>query len=328
MPLNKMIQRGLIATIAIGCMSTSVIADDYPSRPIRLIVPFAAGGSTDVTGRLLASNIDPKLLPQPIIVENKPGASGAIGGEIVAKSNPDGYTLCLCGSGPTVLLDQIDKNFPYNPQKEMQPIALLVRLEYALAVRADLGVETVQDLIKLAKDKPGKLNYGSPGLGNPVHLGMELFSNMAGVKLAHVPYKGESEVLNDMLKGVVDVSIFQPGTIKPLADAGKIKVIGIASGARSTVMPNVKLVSEQGLPGYEASTFTGITVAANTPKAIAAKLSDALIAAVRKPEVTDKLIAMGFEPKPLPPAEFGDFLRAEREKWSRVIESSGVKDRN
>ncbi|WP_158290209.1 tripartite tricarboxylate transporter substrate binding protein [Ramlibacter sp. WS9] len=298
----------------------------YPSRPVTLVVPFAAGGATDVVARLLAGEVSQQL-GQPVLVDNKPGAAGALGANHVAKSAPDGYTVCLCGGGPMVMLALLDPKLPYVPTRDLAPVILSHLVDFVMVVRADTPYKTLAELVAAAKARPGAISYGSTGIGGPAHLGMELFKQRAGASFLHVPYKGESNVTTDMLGGQIEIGLFSVQQATPLITAGKVRALAVWPPIRSKTLPTVPTVAEQGYPDYFAGTFVGINVAGATPAPIIDKLYTAFDAALKKPAVRGKLEEMGFTPMALPPAGYAAFLHREHEKWAKVIAETGMKGR-
>jgi len=301
-------------------------AQSFPSHPVTLIVPFAAGGATDVVARLFASDIS-RQLGQPVLVENKPGAAGALGANFVAKSAPDGYTLCLCGGGPMLILPLLDPKLPYDPSRDLAPVILSHLVDYVMVVRSDVAYKSLPDLVAAAKAKPGAISYASTGIGGPAHLGMELFKHVTGADLLHVPYKGESNVVTDMLGGQIAVGLLSVQAAQPLIASGKVRALAVWPLKRSKSLPNVPTVAEQGWPTYTAGTFVGINVASGTPAPVIDKLSTAFANTLNKPEVRARLEEFGFTPMALPPAAYAAFLHREREKWAKVIADTGVKNR-
>jgi tripartite-type tricarboxylate transporter receptor subunit TctC len=302
-------------------------AQSYPTRPVTLIVPFAAGGATDVVARLLAGEVSQQL-GQPVLVENKAGAAGALGANLVAKSPPDGYTVCLCGGGPMVMLALLDPKLPYVPTRDLAPVILSHLVDFVMVVRADTPYKTLPQLVAAAKARPGTISYGSTGIGGPAHLGMELFKHVSGATFLHVPYKGEANVTTDMLGGQIEIGLFSVQQATPLIASGKVRALAVWPPERSKTLPKVPTVAEQGYPGYFAGTFVGINVAGATPAPVIDRLYTAFDAALKKPAVRGKLEEMGFTPMALPPAGYAAFLHREHEKWARVIAETGLKGRD
>jgi tripartite-type tricarboxylate transporter receptor subunit TctC len=318
--------------IAFACLAMgfawppTVWAQSFPTKPVTMIVPFAPGGATDVVARLLAGEVS-KPLGQVVVVENKPGAAGALGANFVAKSSPDGYTLCLCGGGPMVILPLLDPKLPYVPARDLAPVILSHLVDYVVVVPASSATHSLAQLVAAAKAQPGKISYGSTGGGGPAHLGMVLFEHASGTKFLHVPYKGESNVINDVLAGQIDIGLLSVQAADPLIKAGKVRALAVWSQARSKALPQVPTIAEQGYPGYAAGTFVGINVAGGTPAPIVEKLYAAFAGALKNPAVREKLEELGFTPMALAPPAYAAFLHLEHEKWAKVIADTGLKGR-
>jgi len=298
----------------------------FPARPVTLVVPFAPGGATDVVARLFATEVSQQL-GQPVLVDNKPGAAGALGANFVAKSAPDGYTVCLCGGGPMVMLSLLDPKLPYVPTRDLAPVILSHLVDFVVVVRSDAPYTTLAQLVAAAKARPGSISYGSTGIGGPAHLGMELFRHVSGASFLHVPYKGESNMVTDMLGGQIGVGLLSVQQAGPLIAAGKVRALAVWPPTRSKALPTVPTVAEQGFPNYFAGTFVGINVAAGTPAPVIDRLYGAFDATLKKPAVRAKLEELGFTPMALPPAAYAAFLHREQEKWAKVIADTGIKGR-
>jgi tripartite-type tricarboxylate transporter receptor subunit TctC len=322
-------QAALLAASACAFLfATGAFAQSFPSRPVTMIVPFAAGGATDVVARLLSAEVSARL-GQPVLVENKPGAAGALGANFVAKSAPDGYTLCLCGGGPMVMLALLDpKQLPYVPTRDLAPVILSHLVDFVVVVRSDAPYKTLAQLVAAAKAHPGTLSYGSTGIGGPAHLGMELFARESGSSYLHVPYKGEINVTTDLLGGQIAIGLLSVQQAAPLIASGKVRPLAVWSPVRSKSLPSVPTVAEQGYPGYFAGTFVGINVAAGTPASVIDKLYAAFDGSLKKAAVRDKLEELGFTPMALPPAAYAAFLHREEDKWAKVIAETGIKNRD
>ena len=316
----------LVALAATVAFSLPAQAQAGGDKPLTLIVPFAPGGATDVVARLLANEIA-KPLGRAVLVENKPGAAGALGTNYVAKSPPDGTTLCLCGGGPMVILPLLDPKLPYVPTRDLAPVILSHMVDYVMVVLADSPYVTLGELVTAAKAQPGRLSYGSTGTGGPAHLGMELFNRTAGTDILHVPYKGESNVITDLLASQITLGLLSVQASIPMIVGGKVRPLAVWSAARSKALPQVPTVAEQGYAGFVAGTFVGINVAAGTPPPVIDKLSAAFAATLNSKLVRDKMEELGFTPMALPPAAYAAFLHREQVKWAKIIADSGVKGR-
>jgi len=273
--------------------------------------------------RLLATEVGQQV-GQPVVVDNKPGAAGALGAQFVVKAPADGYTVCLCGAGPMVMLALLDPKLPYVPTRDLAPVILSHLVDFVVVVRSDAPYANLAGLVAAAKAKPGTIPYGSPGIGGPAHLGMELFARHSGTQFLHVPYKGESQMTTELLGGQIAVGLLSVQQAQPLIASGKVRPLAVWSAERVKALPRVPTVAEQGYPGYSAGTFVGINVAAGTPAAVVDRLHAAFAAALNKPAVRAKLEELGFTPMGLPPAAYAAFLHREQEKWSKVIADSRV----
>jgi tripartite-type tricarboxylate transporter receptor subunit TctC len=325
-PWRRRLVAGVACLAAVAAFAPAAQAQAFPTRPLTMIVPFAPGGATDVVARLLASEVS-KPLGQPVVVENKPGAAGALGANLVAKSPPDGYTLCVCGGGPMVMLSLLDPKLPYVPTRDLAPVILSHLVDFVVVVGADSPYTSLAKLVAAAKARPGTISYGSTGAGGPAHLGMELFKRISGADFLHVPYKGESNVVTDVLSGQIDIGLLSVQVTAPLIASGKVRALGVWPPARSKALPQVPTVAEQGYPGYSAGTFVGINVAGGTPAPIVEKLYAAFAQVYKSAAVRDKLEAMGFTPMALGPAGYAAFLHWEEVKWAKVIQDTGLKGR-
>jgi tripartite-type tricarboxylate transporter receptor subunit TctC len=286
-----------------------------------MIVPFPAGGSTDIMARLIAAEMS-KTMGQIVVVDNRGGASGAIGADAVAKSAPDGYTFCYCTTGALAILPFIDSKLPYNPTRDLAPVTHVINQNFVIVARNDLPANNVKELVALARQN--KLTFGSPGSLTPSHLTGELFKTAAtGVQLLHVPYKGDQLAIIDLLGGRLDL-MFQPAVVvKPQIDAGKMKAIGISSRARLPSMPNLPTIAESGYPGFETHNFNAIFVPAGTPTAIIARLQTEAVAALKAPAVADRINADGLIAIGSTPQQLAESLKLEAEVWAKVIRATG-----
>jgi len=319
-------RRALLAVLSSLFFAAGAAAQVFPARPISLVVPFAPGGATDVVARLLAGEVSQQV-GQPVIVENKPGAAGALGTQFVVKSPADGYTVCLCGAGPMVMLALLDPKLPYVPTRDLAPVILSHLVDFVVVVRSDAPYANLAALVAAAKARPGTISYGSPGVGGPAHLGMELFGRHSGTQFLHVPYKGESQMTTELLGGQITVGLLSVQQAQPLIASGKVRPLAVWSAERVKALPSVPTVAEQGYPDYSAGTFVGINVAAGTPGPVVDRLYTAFAAALKKPAVRARLEELGFTPMGLPPAGYAAFLHREQEKWSKVIADSRVTTR-
>ena len=313
------------ALILSSVLACSAAAAGFPDKPMRMVVPFAVGGATDVIGRILAAKMS-EILGQQVLVDNRAGAGGNIGADVVAKSPPDGYTF-LAATGSTHTFNPVlYRKIPYDPIKDFAPIGLAVITPFMMVVNKDVPATDLQSFIALVKANPGKYNYGSSGVGGNIHLCSELFKSMAGnLDLAHVPYRGSGPLMNDLIAGQVAVALDPAATSGPHIAAGAIRPIAAATMTRARTQPNVPTVDEQGLKGFDCYTWTGLYAPAKTPEAIIRKLNAALAQAVADKAVGGRLGEMGFEPQADTSIErLAAFTKSELDRWTPVIKASGV----
>jgi len=294
----------------------------WPSKPIRLILPFPPGGPTDILGRMVADRLTASL-GQPVIVENHGGAGGNIGAEAAAKSAPDGYTLLLV-SNPIVISPSLYSKLNYDPQRDFAPVSLLATVPNVMVTYPSLGVNTLQEFIALAKSKPG-MNFGSGGAGTSNHAAGELFNILAGVKLVHVPYKGVNLAMNDVLAGRIQLVVIGVPAAGPHIKAGRLRALAVIAPHRLPALPDVPTVAEAGLPAFEVTTFYGVLAPAGTPKPIVSRINAELVRIMHSPELKDRLAVMATDPATGTPEEFGDFLKRETAKWGEVVRKAGLK---
>jgi tripartite-type tricarboxylate transporter receptor subunit TctC len=299
-----------------------VLAQSFPARPVRVVVPYPPGGPTDIVARVLFQQVA-EATGQQFLIDNRAGAGGNIGAELVAKSPPDGYTV-LIGTTAHAINMSLFKNLSYDVQKDLMPVSLLTQGPLVLVAHPQFPASTVKEVIELAKTKPGGLNFASSGNGQSTHLSAELFNTMAGIKMAHVPYKGSAPALTDVMSGQVDVMFDTTLSAMPFVKAGKLKALGLTSAVRSPAAPDVPTIAESGLPGYEVFAWNGVLVPTGTPKAIIQQLNDHIRKAMLLPQVKDKFSAQGFSASWNSPENFGVFLKNEVDKWSRTVKASGA----
>ena len=323
----RKIRAGLVglATLLAAVAPQFAKAQDFPTRPIRIVVAFPPGGPTDFVGRVVADKMT-QLLGQRVYIDNKPGANGTLGGGDVAKSDPDGYSLFLTTAGAVTVSPHIQAHMPFDTFGDFAPVALVTKVTEVLVVSPKTGIKSVKDLIALAKEKPGTLTFASTGIGSPPHLAQVLLANAAGVKFLHVPYRGAAPALTDLLAGQVQaVSLDMPVVIAQI-QAGALLPIGVVSDKRDPLLPDVATLAEQGYPNTDASNWYGLLAPAKTPPAVIAKINKAVNDAMADPAVHDKLVKAGATPVGGTPQAFGTFLKAEYDKWGRVVEANGIKE--
>jgi len=296
----------------------------FPNKPVRVVVPFAAGGTTDIVTRILAQRLTDSW-GQQLIVDNRPGAGGNIGSEIVAKSPADGYTVLMATVATHGINASLYRRIPYDPVKDFAPVTLVASTPSVLMVTPSLPVASVKDLIVLAKAKPGQLNFGSPGNGSSHHLAGELFDSMTGVKMTHVPYKGTAAALIDVMAGQIQLTFDTLPSAMPYVKSRKLKALAVTSAKRTRSLAELATVSEAGVPGYEVTSWYGALTPAGTPADIVNKLNADFVHTIRIPEVTEKMIEAGAEPVANTPAQFATFIGDELKKWAKVVRDSGAR---
>jgi tripartite-type tricarboxylate transporter receptor subunit TctC len=318
-----MLPRPLVLAAALFAVALPAVAQTWPAKPVRIVVPFPAGGPTDVLTRSLADKLGAQL-GHPVVVENKPGAGGAIGADFVAKSAADGYTLVMATTSTHSIGPYLAK-LPYDPEKDFTPIVWVGNATNILVVNNQLGVSSVSELIALARKDPGKLNYATSGVGTVVHLTSEYFASMAGVKLTHVPYKGVQQSIPDLISGQVSILFDNIMTAQPHIKAGKVTALAISSPNRSPLVPGIPTVAESGLPGFQSVTWFGVLGPANTPRAVVERMNAEVNKALLLPEIQARFAQMGFEPAGGTAAEFAQTIQRDSQKWSKVIKDAGVR---
>ncbi|MFL6936111.1 MAG: Bug family tripartite tricarboxylate transporter substrate binding protein [Xanthobacteraceae bacterium] len=314
----------LLAALAIACLAPAYApAQSWPQKPVKMIVPFPAGGGTDAIARIVAKYLTQRL-GQQVFVENRGGANGGIGLQALAVSDPDGYTIATSSDTPLTVNPWLYSKLPYEPLRDFVPVTTLVRFPGMLAIHPSVPVRSIAELIALAKEKPGGLTYASAGVGNFSHLAMELFSLKAGIKLLHVPYKGTGPASLALVAGDVQMGFNNVSTLFQNMQAGQVVALGVAEPKRMPDLPNVPAVAET-LPGFEMAPWAGIIVPAKTPKEIVTRLSQETIAVMRDPEVVKLLTEQQLTPYSLEAPEFEKLVRQDHEKWAAVIKTAGIK---
>jgi tripartite-type tricarboxylate transporter receptor subunit TctC len=319
---SKLVASLFCSLLAVAGLASQPAHAEYPDKPIRMIVPFPPGGTVDLMGRL-ASQMLTDALGQSVVVENYGGAGGAIGGQRAAHSPPDGYTLAV-GSTSTLSINPFFMQVGYEPLKDFTPITLMAFVPHVLVVNKDLPVSNLKEFLAYAKAHDGKLNFGSSGIGTPHHVAGEMFNELTGLHIVHVPYKGTAPALSDVLSGRLAMMSVELDIARPYIQSGQIKVLGIATQQRNPAAPDIPTVEEAGLKGFLVTSWYGIVGPAGMPKPIVDKLSATLAKALAQPATRDKLLSMGATPVGGTPAEFGKFLVTEKAKWNDVITKGNV----
>jgi tripartite-type tricarboxylate transporter receptor subunit TctC len=296
---------------------------EWPDRPLRLIVPFPAGSSTDIISRILANKLGPRL-GQQIIIDNRAGASGNIGADTLAKAAPDGYTIGIATASTHAVAASLSAKLPYDPIKDFAPVGMIGSQPYVLVVYPGLPARDVKELIALAKAKPGTLNYGSAGIASLAHLATALFATMAGVTMTHVPYKASAQSVTDMITGRLDMQFATIAPSLPHIRSGQLRALAISGRTRVAALPEVPTVAEAVLPGYEAVLWVSFVMPAGTPAAIVARLNREVTDVLKSAETADALVAQGIEPEPGPPEAVTQRIRSDIEKWRGVVAKAGI----
>jgi tripartite-type tricarboxylate transporter receptor subunit TctC len=318
-------QRMLVCILALAsslCRSVPSCAQDYPGHPVKIVVPFGAGGPADVYSRVLAQYLS-DALKQPFVIEDRPGAGSIIGTDAVAKSAPDGYTL-LAMSNTHTANESLIPNKPFHLMRDFAPVASINYSDLVMVIHPSVPAKDLMEFIAYAKSKPGELNYASSGAGTPYHMAAELFKTMSGTNLVHVPHKASGEARNSVIGGHVQMMFDAITTMAPNVKAGQVRALGTSAGKRSTVLPDIPTIAEAGVPGYESTIWLGIIAPAGTSKAIVDRLNAEINKAIDRPEVKEAWEKQGAVPLKMSAAEFDKFLRADIEKWARVVKSAGA----
>jgi tripartite-type tricarboxylate transporter receptor subunit TctC len=296
----------------------------WPNRAIKLVVPFPPGSSPDLIARIVAEPLAQRL-GQPVVIDNKPGAGGNLGTGLVAKAEPDGYTLLFTIQGPLVTAPLLSKSLPYDPVKELAPVTLVATSPNVLVADPRLGADSVADLVRLARQQPGKLNYGSVGIGSAAHLAMELFKARAGIDLVHVPYQGFPQIVNAILAGEVHAAFMVPGPAMGQVRAGKLKALGLSTLGRVAALPELPTMAEQGYAGFEAISWQAVLAPAGTPAPVINRLATELVEIIKRDEVRTRMRTQYFSAAGTAPEALAGLMRSERQAWGRVIAAAGVK---
>ena len=322
--MQSFCRRSVLIVCGALMLGGSAMAQTYPSRPVKIVVPFPAGGSNDIVARVLAQKLTERN-GQSFFVENRGGAGGNIGAEAVANSEPDGYTLLLTAPPPLTINAALYKDMRYDPSGAFAPVALIASVPIVLAVHPSLGINSVQELIARAKAKPGAIFFGSSGNGSTNHLAGELLKSMTGIDIVHVPYKGAAPAMNDLVAGHIPMMFDNIPAVLPQVRAKTINAIAVAGSRRASALPDVPTVAESGVPGFDASAWFGLVAPAKTPAPILAKLESDVETILKMPDVQKRFDELGAEPGAVSGANFGKFLANETTKWTKIIRESGAK---
>ncbi len=312
------------AVMLFGAAGSGHAAQSYPAKPIRVVVPFSAGGPTDITTR----NVTPRLtelLGQPVVVDNRAGANGIIGAEVAAKAPADGYTLLMATASVAAINMVTYQKPPYDTLRDLQPLSPIMTTASLLVVHPSMPVKTVKDLVALAKAKPSSITFGSAGTGGTLHLLLEMLLHEADIKITHVPYKGAAPAVADVIGGQINGMFVDLPVISPYVKSGKVRAVAVAAKERSQYFPDVPTTKEAGYPGVEMTNYYGLLVTAGTPPEIVAKLHDAIVATVKTPGVREKLMEVGADPLTMSTEEFTRFIREDIAKWDKLIKTVGIK---
>lgn len=302
-------------------LSAAGFAQSYPVRPLRIVVPYAPGGPTDIVARLVGQKLSDDI-GQPVIVDNRAGAGGLVGTALVAKATPDGYTLLLCSSGPMVVSPALGEKLPYDPARDLAPLSLIVTIPYLLLVNAAAGPSSVKELISLAEKNPGKLNFGSAGPATTSYFAAELFRSMARINMVHIPYKGSSQSANELAGGQVHMIFEAIPAALPLVKAGRLRILAVSTAQRVALMPEVPTVAESALPGYEVNTWSGICTTGGTPQGIVARLSGLLVKVAGSSELRERFSVLGAVTMAYSHQQFSEFIRREQVRWAKLVRAA------
>jgi len=306
------------------CLALDVAAQTYPAKPVRLIVPYPPGGSADILARAIGQKVGDGL-GQQLVVENRPGAGTAIGTEALAKSAPDGYTIMIGTVSSHAINPALNPKLPFDPVKDFAPVSLVATIPFAMIVHPSVPAKDVQEFVALARAQPGTFNYSSAGNGTSNHLAGELLRSMTGIDLVHIPYKGSAPALNDLLAGQVSLMFDLVLTAAPHVKSGAARGLAVTGAQRSSVLPELPTVAESGLPGYEVSAWFGIFAPAGVPQPAVQRLNAEFVRALQQPDLRQRLASQGAEPLTSTPDEFAAYLRAEIDKWAKVVKAAGMK---
>jgi tripartite-type tricarboxylate transporter receptor subunit TctC len=313
-----------LAAVFLIAQTLTTLADSYPQAPIKLVIPLAPGGATENLARIAGTEAS-AALGQPIIIENRPGAGGTIASAMVAKATPDGYTLLFANFATHAVAPTMFTSLRYDPVRDFAPVSYLASSPHLLMVSNDLPVQSVAHLIALAKSTPGKLNYASSGVGSNYHMAGELFKNLTGTDILHVPYKGSTGARNDIISGQIEMMFDSIPTMAQMVQAGRVKALGTTGKVRSPILPDVPTLAEAGVPGYEATMWVGVMAPAGTPQPIVDLLNTEINKILTRPDVRAAWVKQGANPMTMKPNEFGVYIQSEIEKWAKLINANAIK---
>jgi len=313
-----------ISAIVLCSLALPATADDYPNKAIRFIMPYPIGGSIDIAGRMVAQRLADNL-GQAVVVDNRTGAGGIVGTETGARAAPDGYTLLMGGIGTLALSPSLQNNLPYDPNRDLTPVTLLVTIPYVVVVPPSFKATNIRELIALAKAKPNEVNYGSGGNGSAPHLAGELFNTMAGVKITHVPYKGSTGAITDTMSGQVQLTYTGIPSVIGQLKAGRLRPVGVTSIKRTAALPEVPTIAESGVPGYEVNPWFGVMLPARAPQPLVSRINAEILKVLQLPATRERFAAEGFEAAGNTPAQFTAYIKTEQVKWAKVIKDAGIK---
>lgn len=316
-------RRRLLMAAGLATVAMPVSSQSFPSRPLRLVVPLAPGGATDIVSRALADKLG-SILGQPVVVENRAGAGGTVGSQAVASATPDGYTLLMGTVGTLAVSPSMYRKLPYDTDRDLTPVTLVSSGNFALVVPPTLAATNLRELIELARSKPGELNYGSAGNGSMLHLGMELFNRGAGLKTTHVPYKSSGQLVTALMASEIQLGLPDLPSVLQQIRAGRLRILAVAGASRDPLLPEVPTIAESGVSNAEISSWLGVMAPASTPEAVLGRLNAAVNQALQAPDLVTRLSEAGMRPAGSSIAEFRSFLASERSKWDGVVKAAGV----
>lgn len=321
--MSSMIRAMTLGVVCAACTATAFAAQEYPVRPLRLVVGFAPGGSTDVTARIVGEKLT-AALGQQVIVDNRSGAGGNIGADVVAKSSPDGYTLLMATTGVMAFNNYLYAKLPYSAEKDLAPVTQIGSLPLILIVPASLPAKSVRELVTLAKAQPGKYSFGTSGAGGATHVTAELFKALAGIDIVHVPYKGSGQMMSDLLSGQVQIAFDQIASSIGHVKSGRLRALGITTAKRSALLPDLPTIAEGGVAGYDATSWNGLAVRAGTPQSVINRLQQETSKAIFAADVKERFAALGIDSIGSKPEEFAAYIRSERDKWIPLFKKIGI----